>query len=239
VIRAADAVGTPTAEIAKLSASESKETVLADASMVSVGEECYALDWDIPEDVELKTHFAIITIPLVGDGSREECKEIEIEVDTLAGAAVIGSDQTLFGAFVLEKTTLIRRDMRRILEEGLVEIPRVEVIGTVVSWTRKNIKVGDTPLFEFKQFVEDTKVPLDITGATIRFRARPELTAGPLTWERITTVTDGTQGRHEVRLTAADTVAAGNYDAEVEITLPTAVVLTTPTFTVNIREALG
>ncbi len=65
--------------------------------------------------------------------------------------------------------------------------------------------------------VQPDSTPLDLTGATVRFKDRP-IAGGTLKINAIYTVTDAANGKCKYTFVAADTDTAGTFQAELEAT---------------------
>jgi hypothetical protein len=66
----------------------------------------------------------------------------------------------------------------------------------------------------------DTWEPVDLTGATVRFRVRP-IGSTTLTATLVCTVTDATNGKVVTNFPTGTLTTAGNYEGEIEITYST------------------
>jgi hypothetical protein len=80
-------------------------------------------------------------------------------------------------------------------------------------------KVGDTGAALQFHLTDDVGSPADLTGATVTLSMRP-VAGGPLKVAAATcTITDATAGRGEYRWSAGDVDTAGEFLAEVRVTL--------------------
>lgn len=89
------------------------------------------------------------------------------------------------------------------------------------------MKRGDIlPILKVKAIAPGVGGPLDLTGATARFKMRTS--AGTSVIDAVATITDAPGGKMEYAWVSGDTATIGSYRAEFEITYPGPVVLTLP-----------
>lgn len=89
------------------------------------------------------------------------------------------------------------------------------------------LKRGDLlPILKVKAIAPGVGGPLDLTGATAKFKMRTS--AGASVIDATATITDAVNGKMEYAWVSGDTATIGSYRAEFEITYPGPVVLTLP-----------
>jgi hypothetical protein len=83
-----------------------------------------------------------------------------------------------------------------------------------------SIKRGDTlPKVKGQLFNDSANTsPVDLTTAdTVKFKMTPASQSGTMTVDRDVLVTNATEGRWEIQLTAIETSEQGQYEAEIEV----------------------
>ena len=179
-------------------------------------------------------HSVIVT------AEKQEIAEILSRVKMLESAlltpASIYGDPTTVGGYILDR-------LNRLIFLGNVLAHKARLVfpkafeGIAADVSRTFFKTNDTPLVSFTILDSITGEPRDLTGHTVRWRARTQ-PGGILIFDKLLELIDAKNGQAQVRLVPPDTSTSGSFVSEVEDVAPDAVTLSTETFNVTINPDL-
>jgi hypothetical protein len=182
----------------------------------------------------LAFHSALVT------AEKQQIGEILSKVKMLESAlltpASIYGDPTTVGGYILDR-------LNRLIFLGNVLAHKARLVfpkafeGIAADVSRTFFKTNDTPLVAFTILDSVTGEPRDLTGHTVRWRARTQ-PGGILIFDKSLELIDAKNGQAQVRLVPPDTSTSGSFVSEVEDVAPDGVTLSTETFNVTISPDL-
>jgi len=165
-----------------------------------------------------------------------EVKKLSAPAAPFLEPANLLTDPKTIGGFLFHNLARIQFHLNALSFKAQLLFPKI-IEGVAALISRTFIKKGDTPLIEFSLLDAATGEPKDLTGHTVKFRARTQV-GGLLIFGRTLELIDAPNGKASVRLDPADTDTAGAFVAEVETVAPDAVTLSTETFSFTITPDL-
>ncbi len=165
-----------------------------------------------------------------------EVKKLAAPAQAFLEPANLLTDPTTIGGSIFHNLARIQFHLNILSFKATLVFPKV-IEGVAVIVSRTFIKTNDTPLIEFTLIDSVTGEPKDLTGHTVRFRARTQ-PGGLLIFDRQLEIVDAENGKANVRLDPADTNTSGSFVAEVEDIGPDAVTLSSETFNFTINPDL-
>ena len=196
----------------------------------------WSFNFTVPASPTEGAYVAFVSY-LVGGQARYLTSHLEVRKHVLQADLDDISDidePTWYGTYTTGKIRQMWRYLYRLLIPNVTRSTPVMEQITVVSSTQ-TINTGNTPLIEFQVYEEEPpRLAVDLTGATVVYRAYNVNDPDTLVFEKTCTIVDPEVGGCQAQLLAADTDVVGLYTTTLIITLPDSTILTGQTFLLSI-----
>lgn len=200
-----------------------------------------AMTFIVKDSPPYTDHFVVV--PPSADGTKVDeilrlVEEMYNRADPVMSApAASFTDPATIGGFIFERLNDIQKTVH-VIRAGVQGQRAVCVESIIADVSAQSTPKGSTPSIDIVVYDADRRFPIDISGASVFFKAKINLASPILVIDRQGEVVDGPTGQARVKLIASDTAVARRLSTQIVLEIPGTGTLVSPPFFFDIQESV-